>query len=153
MATLTRQELERVAHRRCVPVPFETQGPDDALAGLEDTIPQEDAAIWLAGARAPAGVFHLNLKRESPGHHQEVSVHDRRAVVGDPIGVMLPLAATMFVAFPVVRVALNVGVDQLDLHVPGYVQELQAHVASRQRIIVVLRQAAQGPAVNGGPPV
>ena len=74
-------------------MPVEQQRLDAALAGEEDTIGQEHAEIRIAGARLPGSVLHLDLIGETPGYQEEVGVHDRRAVVRDPIDVLLPPAA------------------------------------------------------------
>lgn len=73
--TLTREELERVADRRRVRMPLERQRPDDALTRQEDAIGQEHAEIRIAVFRPAAGIFHLDLKRETSGNHEEVRVH------------------------------------------------------------------------------
>jgi hypothetical protein len=46
-------------------VPGETQRLDDALAGEENTIVQEHAAIGIAGAGSSAPVLQFDLKRET----------------------------------------------------------------------------------------
>src|SRR5262249_45983337 len=77
---LSREEIQGVLHRWCAVLPLEEQGLDDALAGEEHTIGEEHAAIRFAGARDPAGVLHLDPIGETLGDHEEVGVHDRRAV-------------------------------------------------------------------------
>src|SRR6267378_2963113 len=134
---LSREESERVGHPRSVVLPVEDQRLDDALAGQEDTVEQEVAEIGIAATGEAAGVLHLDLIGETPDDREEVRVHDRRAVVRDPVHVLLPVTANA------------VGLDQRDLHLPGDLQELETHVPAGKGVVVRRRKEAGHPSVHG----
>ncbi len=140
-SALPRQQFEAVACRGGVivvapAVPLlEDQPLHDALPGLQRALRQEHAAIGVTAARDAAAVVEFHLPRQAARHHQQVRVDDRGAVVGQPVHVLLP-------------VALAPRVDARDMHLRRHVEELQAHVAPRQRVVVVLRHAARRPAID-----
>src|SRR2546428_3253634 len=127
---LSREESELVAHRGSMVLPLEDQRLDDALAGEEDPLGQELAEIRIAAARDPAGVLHLDLIGETPDDREEMRVHDRRAVVRDPVQILLPVAANA------------VRLDQRDIYLPGQVQELETHVPPGKGVVVRWREPA-----------
>src|SRR5207302_1405225 len=97
---------------------------------------QELAEIRIAAARDTAGVLHLDLIGETPDDREEMRVYDRRAVVRDPVHVLLPVAANA------------VGLDQRDIHLPGHVQELETHVPPGKGVVVRRRKEAGHPSVD-----
>src|SRR5207253_8791425 len=127
---LSREESKLVAHRGSMVIPLEDQRLDDALAGEKDRLGQDLAEIRIAAARDTAGVLHLDLIGETPDDREEMRVYDRRAVVRDPVHVLLPVAANA------------VGLDQRDIHLPGHVQELETHVPPGKGVVVRWREPA-----------
>ena len=70
-------------------------------------------------------------------------ITSRCVSTGDVLLLVMPIGA------PLLPSGSATGVDQRDADAVGDVQELETHVTSRQGIVVVLRSAAGGPAVDG----
>src|SRR5213594_790657 len=82
---LSRQQREREAHRRRLPMPSKAQRHVNALAWCEDTVREKRATIGITGARPAAGVRHLDLDGQAAGDHEQMRVYRRCAVVGDSV--------------------------------------------------------------------
>ena len=52
---------------------------------MRGPVRQKHTTIGIAGARPAAGVRHLDLEGQAAGDHEQMRVHRRRAVVGDPV--------------------------------------------------------------------
>src|SRR5258708_7901083 len=81
LGTLPPQEVESNRYRprrrgAALGLLGEDERLGDALPGLEDTIGQKHADIWIARARGTAGVFQLELTGETFDYYQEVSVNN-----------------------------------------------------------------------------
>ncbi len=103
--TLPREEIDRVTYRRRVVSarPLEHQRLCDVLAGLEYPIRQENANIWTAGARGPAGVLQRDSRGEPLHYDEEVSIHHRCAGVRDGIVIRLSRALAVGALLPARR--------------------------------------------------
>src|SRR5437660_422984 len=66
-------------------MPSKAQRHVDTLAWCEDTVRQKHATIGITGARRATGVRHLDLEGQAAGDHEQMCIHWRRAVVGDPV--------------------------------------------------------------------
>src|SRR5262245_44669414 len=138
-AALARQQRKGEAHRWRLGVASELQHDVDALPRLEHTIWEKHAKIRVAGARAATCVGHLDLERQAAGDREHVRVDRRRTGVRDPIG------ASFLTSTPVM---ISAGVDERDVYSARDIQELESHIATRQRIIVVWWFAAGWSSVN-----
>ena len=61
-----------------------------ALAGLEYAVAQEYSNVWIAGGRHFASILEANSIGKLFGDDQQVSIHNRRAAIRNPVRVRLP---------------------------------------------------------------
>ncbi len=74
--TLSRQKIQIVIRLQSVGWPREDQRLGDALAGVEDTIGKNDAAIRISRTGDSAGVHQANLRRKAANNDEQVRVYN-----------------------------------------------------------------------------
>ena len=127
MGFLTRKQHKRVA--ALVSFGREPQAERDA-AGIQNAIAQKQAKVGIAVAGRAACVEEPGITGEPGYHYDQVGVDDGSPAVGYPMGV----------AIVVVLVSI---VEGRHRSLRGHIQEFEAFVTPRQRIVVVDRQATR----------